>query len=98
MPTYLVAACFSPILGILVDWLGQKRMFILGSACIFIVAHAIIMLWPQCHFQIVETGVISGYILLGFGYCFYANCVAPAIPFMVHQKYTGTAFGVLLML
>jgi hypothetical protein len=36
--------------------------------------------------------------LLGLGYCFYANCILPAIPLVVKRKVTGTAFGIMQMI
>lgn len=98
MGTYLVAAILSPLLGLLVDRIGEKRIFIFFSSGVFILAHAIILLWPQCKFGITESGVIFGYLLLGLGYCLYANCIAPSIPLMVSKRHTGTAFGLLLMM
>lgn len=39
-----------------------------------------------------------GLLLLGLGYCFYANCVVSMIPLVVRKKVTGTAFGIMQMI
>lgn len=44
------------------------------------------------------AGVSWGLFLLGIAYCFYANCLIPAIPLVVKKKVTGTAFGLMEML
>lgn len=98
MATYIISALISPIIGMIVDKVGAKRYFIFFSSAIFIIAHGIILILPQCQYNIVESGAVIGYLLLGFGYSLYANCIVPAIPLMVHKKYTGTAFGILLMM
>lgn len=98
MSTYLVAAFMSPLLGAIVDKIGERRLFILFSTLLFIFGHAVILLWPQCLDGTVQNGVMLGYILLGLGYCLYANCVVPSIALVVHKDHTGTAFGLLLMI
>ena len=53
MSTYLVAAFISPLLGAIVDKIGERRIFILFSTLVFILGHATILFWPQCHDRIV---------------------------------------------
>lgn len=101
MITYIVAACFSAPLGLLVDKIGYKRYFIIACMTIFAIAHLIILVFPQCEPGTVTnsfSGASWGLFLLGIGYCFYANCVVPAIPLVVRKKVTGTAFGIMQMI
>lgn len=97
MITYLVAALFSAPLGLIVDKVGFKRYFIIATMVVYIIAHFILLVYPQCD-GTQENGVIAALVLLGVGYCFYANCVLPAIPLVVKRKVTGTAFGIMQMI
>jgi MFS family permease len=101
MYTYIVAALFSAPLGLIVDRVGFKRYFIIAGMVIFSLAHLIILVFPQCSGETVTdsfSGASWGLFLLGFGYCFYANCVVPSIPLIVRKKVTGTAFGIMQMI
>jgi hypothetical protein len=100
MITYLVTSLVGFPLGILVDKLGFKRYLTMIGMSIFMVAHAIIYAYPQCLPGSSETawsGASWGLIVLGFGYCFYANCIIPSIPMVVHKRITGSAFGIMLV-
>jgi MFS family permease len=97
MVTYLVSALFGFPLGILVDKLGYKRYLIMSGMGVFMIAHLIIFVFPQCDGsgpEAVWSGASWGLFLLGFGYCFYANCILPAIPIVVSKRIMGTAFGI----
>lgn len=101
MIVYIVAACFSAPLGLLVDKIGYKRYFIIAGMVIFTIAQLIILVFPQCANQIISdpaSGASWGLFLIGIGYCFYANCFVPAIPLVVRKKVTGTAFGIMQMI
>lgn len=101
MVTYLVAALFSAPLGLLVDYVGFKRYFIIVSMCIFTLAQSFILFFPQCdHSSAVleQNGGTWGLALIGLGYCFYGNCIVPSIPLVVKKKVTGTAFGIMQMI
>lgn len=101
MYVYIIAALFSAPLGILVDKVGHKRYFMIAGMCVFTIAHLIILVYPQCTGESITdsfSGASWGLILLGFGYCFYANCFVPSIPLIVRKKVTGTAFGIMQMI
>lgn len=94
--TYMVAAFFSPPLGYLIDKVGHKRYFIMMCMLIFTIGQFIFLFYPQCDVgDSHENGAISGLVLIGLGYCFYGNCIMPAIPLVVEKKITGTAFGLM---
>lgn len=68
---------------------------------LFMTAHVIIYAYPQCDELAPEpawSGASWGLFLLGFAYCFYANCIIPSIPIVVSKRITGTAFGIMLVL
>jgi len=48
MITYIATALFSGPLGILVNYVGYRRFFIIGATIIFLIAHTMIWLYPQC--------------------------------------------------
>lgn len=101
MITYIVAACCSAPLGLIVDKVGCKRYFTIATMVIFTLAQLIILVYPQCSEGKVTdsfSGASWGLFLLGVGYCFYANCIVPSIPLVVRKKVTGTAFGIMQMI
>lgn len=44
------------------------------------------------------SGASYGLLLLGIGFCFYADCLFPSIALVVKKRVTGTAFGIMEML
>lgn len=101
MITYIVAALFSAPLGLIVDKVGRRRYFTIICMVIFTTAQLIILVYPQCTGEKITdsfSGASWGLFLLGLGYCFYANCIVPAIPLVVRKKVTGTAFGIMQMI
>ena len=99
MITYLVTSLVGFPLGILVDKIGMKRYLTMMGMCVFMTAHIIIYAFPQCAEGTIASwsGASWGLILLGFAYCFYANCIIPSIPTVVHKRITGSAFGIMLV-
>lgn len=100
MVTYLVTALVGFPLGILVDKIGYKRYLTMTGMAIFMISHIIIYVYPQCNGLGPETswsGASWGLFLLGFSYCFYANCIIPSIPVVVSKRVTGSAFGIMLI-
>lgn len=100
MITYLVTSFLGLPLGILVDKIGYKRYLIMIGMGVFLVAHMIIYLYPQCDFigtYASWSGASWGLLILGLGYCFYANCIIPSVPIIVSKKITGSAFGIMIV-
>jgi MFS family permease len=100
MITYLVTSLVGFPLGIIVDRIGYKRYLTMVGMALFMTAHVIIYVFPQCvESEIFSawSGASSGLFLLGFAYCFYANCIIPSIPIVVSKKITGSAFGIMLV-
>jgi MFS family permease len=94
--TYMVAVICSPPLGLIIDKVGHKRYFIMLCMVIFTVGQFIFLVYPQCDLgDSNENGAIAGLVFIGLGYCFYGNCIMPAIPLVVEKKITGTAFGLM---
>lgn len=101
MVTYLVTSLLGFPLGILVDKVGLKRYLSMIGMTLFMTAHIIIYAYPQCNPLEPEpswSGASWGLFMLGFAYCFYANCIIPSIPIVVSKRITGTAFGIMLVI
>lgn len=99
--TYIVVGMFGFPLGWLIDKVGFRRYFGVTGMVIFVIGHAIILLYPQCwdsEFIREWSGVSYGLFMLGIGYCFYADCLFPSIALVVKKKVTGTAFGIMEMM
>lgn len=69
----------------------------MGATLIFLIAHTIIWLFPQCDGQAVYNPV-WGLLLLGIGYSFYANVIVAAIPLVVKRKVLGSAIAIMEIL
>lgn len=92
--TYLATALFSGPLGLLVNYIGFRRYFIVAATVIFLTAHSIIWAYPQCS----DTSLYApawGLLLLGLGYSFYANVIVASIPLVVKKKVLGSAIAIM---
>lgn len=100
MITYFVTSLIGFPMGIMADRLGYKRYFSIAGMFTLFIAHILILIYPQCTQNGIVThwcGASNGLILLGLGYCFYANCIMPCIPLVVTKRITGSAFGLMLI-
>jgi MFS family permease len=92
--TYLMSGIVSLPIGLAVDKFGRRRIFITATLMIFLLAHVLILLYPQCiGFELY--GATAGLFLIGVGYSGYANCLISSIPLIVKKKVIGTAFGLM---
>lgn len=94
---YIVAVVLSVPLGLAVDAFGQRRYLSILGLVVFFSAQFIMLVYPQCD-GAEEKGVISGLILQGIGYAFYANVLVAAVPLVCKLNLLGTAFGIMEML
>jgi len=100
MITYLVTSILGFPLDIVVDKLGFKRHLTMIGMTLFMCAHIIILISTACNDPSLNPSWSEaswGLFLLGFAYCFYANCIIPSIPIVVSKKITGSAFGIMLV-
>ncbi|CAG9319499.1 im:7160594_1 [Blepharisma stoltei] len=89
--TYIVAALFSPIFGILADRLGRHIYWIFSSALMMLIVHVIFILLPDCD-KCIWGGL--NLIILGMGYSIYGSTMWGSIPFLVDSYAAGTGFGI----
>ena len=64
MVPYIVTAGISPLIGYLVDRLGNNRYFIMGNMGIFVIAQFIFLFYPQCTTE-QDNGIVVGLIFVG---------------------------------
>ena len=87
---YLISGLLSPLLGHLVDKIGQRPKIATLASLMLIVVHVTLGL----------TGVTPFVPLIGQGiaYSLYASVLWPCVPLTVETRQTGTAFGVMTSL
>lgn len=87
---FIVGALTCPFMGLLVDRIGKRPMFVIFATAIMLVVHTIFMLIPDCD----ECSIVPiNLVLMGFGYSIFACVIWTCIPFVVNAKTIGTAFG-----
>lgn len=95
---YLMSACLTPFIGLLVDKVGRRAFFLLGSSCIMALAHLLFLILPHNKVSTEKpVGVVNfliPLILLGFFYSAYAAVLWPCIPIVLKEEFVGTGFGV----
>jgi len=94
MYIYLAAILTSLPLGLMIDKLGGRVYFFVGTMVAFLIAHLIYLFLPNCTVEQIK-GALSGSFFLGLGYAMYSNCVVPLFPLMVKSSIMGTAIGLL---
>lgn len=87
---YLMSAFLTPILGIVVDKVGHRVIFMLMSSIILVAAYSISMFLPECDKCYYEMVPLA---LSGVGYSIYATTIWGSIPYTVPPSAVGTAFG-----
>jgi len=94
MYIYLAAILTSLPLGLMIDKLGGRVYFFVGTMVAFLIAHLIYLFLPNCTVEQIK-GALAGSFFLGLGYAMYSNCVVPLFPLMVKSSIMGTAIGLL---
>lgn len=91
---YIISGVMSPILGITIDKIGKRALFIMTSSVLILLAALITMLIPS---STPEEGpeylCLIPLILLGIGYSVYAAALWGCIPYTVPARLVGTAYG-----
>ena len=89
-----MAMCLTPFIGFLIDRIGHRTLFLIGSSLIMVISHLLILIFPQCpDGSCTPFYFIFPLILMGFFYCVYAACLWPSIPLILPKKIVGTGFG-----
>lgn len=80
---YLISACFSPILGKLVDQFGYRAVVAAVAPVLLMAVHTLLGVT-----RINPVGVL---IFQGFAYSAFAAVIWPSIPLVVEERYTGNS-------
>ena len=81
-----------PILGVIIDRIGKRALFMILSSLMLIVTFTNSLLMPKCNRCYYEMGPL---ILLGAGNAIYTAVVWGAIPYTVEPRNLGTAYGII---
>lgn len=86
-----MSAALSPILGIVIDKVGKRAIFITTSSFLVALACFTAALCPYT----TEPNYIClvPLIIVGFGYSIYASALWSSIPYIVPARTIGSAFG-----
>ena len=91
---YIISAFMSPILGIIIDKLGRRALFISISSIMILLACLFTMMIPGSPSpDQTQWLCLIPLSLLGIGYSVYAAALWGCIPYTVPAKLVGTAYG-----
>lgn len=88
---YLISAISSPFLGILIDKVGKRALFIAGSSVFVGMACFLTAFMPT--FSSPSYWCLLPQCLIGIGYSIYAAALWASIPYVVIPRTIGTAYG-----
>jgi len=88
---YFMSAALSPILGIIIDKVGKRAIFITASSLLVALACFVMAVCPYS--DTPDWSCLVPLILVGFGYSIYASALWSSIPYIVPAKTIGSAFG-----
>lgn len=91
---YMIAAVFSPFLGLFVDKYGHRMSITLLGSLIMIFAHFYELVLPSAPTCDRCWASLGPLVLLGLSYTTYAVVLWGALPYMVEARALGTAFGI----
>jgi MFS family permease len=77
---YMSAGIITPVFGLIIDRIGKRVHFIIGSSCIFIIAHIFLITLPE---DANLAYIIIILLLTGLFYGSYAAFFWPCIPLTV---------------
>lgn len=92
---YIISACTSPFLGILIDKIGKRVLLVVVSSVFLLAAHLTTMFLPtvDCSTGMVSYMEVAPLVLTGIGFSIYAAALWPSIPYVVEARTVGSAFG-----
>lgn len=88
-----MSAVFSPFLGIIIDKIGKRAVFITASSVLVALACFVMAVCPYSPPGSEDWTCLLPLILVGFGYSIYASALWSSIPYIVKPSTIGSAFG-----
>ena len=86
-----MSAALSPILGIIIDKIGKRAIFITTSSFLVALACFVAAICPYSTEH--NYTCLLPLIIVGFGYSIYASALWSSIPYIVPARTIGSAFG-----
>ena len=77
MLTYITCIIASPIIGLIVDKLGNRYLFIIITTLFYLFSHSVLFYYPTS--TDIVYGPILSMVFLGLSFAMYASCIYPAI-------------------
>jgi len=90
---FLISAVISPFLGLMIDKIGKRALFIMTSSVLVVFACVITIILVKQSYTTENWTFLIPLILLGFAYSVYAGALWSSVPYVVPAPQLGTAFG-----
>lgn len=93
---YLIAACFAPPTGRLLDKFGKRAIFVFISMVVFAIAIVVLLVLPKPSTPNSTAGYFYALIplvIFAIFYCLYSSALWPCIPLSCKPEMFGAAFG-----
>lgn len=92
---YIISGILSPLLGITIDKIGKRALFIMTSSVLILIACIVTTLIPAADGPNDPNYLtLIPLTLLGVGYSVYAAALWGCIPYTVPARLVGTAYGI----
>ena len=90
---YIISAFASPVLGLVIDKVGRRALFICASSLMILIACGISMVIPDSQPLDRNNAIFLPLSMLGLGYSVYAAALWGSVPYVCEPKQIGTAYG-----
>lgn len=90
---FFISAGLSPFLGLLIDKVGKRAMFITFSSLFVFVSCILTIILIEQNYKTEHYTFLAPMIMMGFAYSIYAGALWSSIPYVVKANTIGSAFG-----
>lgn len=91
--TFIIPAILCPFIGVWLDRVGKRIWFVFGAAAGVAAAHILFIVTPKSNRPV---GPILYMGVIGIGFAVYTAVIWSSVPYVVKEKVSGTAFGVMV--